>query len=91
LPKQCLLLHIITSLGGFFNNSKKDIQAILRQIFNLNISLGLISISEWKVSNKLENKYKELAEQAEKSQYLHLDETSSKLEREAWVVLGCSE
>ena len=68
---------IITSLGGFFNNSKRDIQSILSQILNLDISLGLISSSEARVSEKLENKYNELVELAENSQYLHLDESSA--------------
>jgi transposase len=68
---------IITSLGGFFNNSKRDIQSILSQIFNLDISLGLISSSEARVSDKLENKYNKLVEEAENSSYLHLDESSA--------------
>ena len=66
---------IITSLGGFFNNSKRDIQSILSQIFNLDISLGLISTSEARVSYKLESKYNELVEMAENSSYVHLDES----------------
>lgn len=68
---------IITSLGGFFNNSKRDIQSILSQIFNLDISLGLISNSEARVSAKLQDKYNELLETAENSNYLHLDESSA--------------
>ena len=68
---------IITSLGGFFNNSKRDIQLILSQIFNLNISLGLISNSEARVSDKLETKYNALVSMAESSEYLHLDESSA--------------
>jgi len=68
---------IITSLGGFFNNSKRDIQTILSQIFNLDISLGLVSSSEARVSAKLENKYNELVSKAEESEYLHLDESSA--------------
>ena len=68
---------IITSLGGFFNNSKREIQSILSQIFNLDVSLGLISSSEDRVSKKLESKYNELMDQAENSKFLHLDETSS--------------
>ncbi|WP_341763609.1 DUF6444 domain-containing protein [Candidatus Tisiphia endosymbiont of Beris chalybata] len=40
---------IIGSLGGFFNNSKRDIQQILSQIFNLDLSLGLISTSEGRI------------------------------------------
>ena len=69
---------ILTSLGGFFNNSKREIKAILNQIFNLDISLGLVSKSEGRVSVKLKNKYEELVLQAENSQYLHLDETGAK-------------
>lgn len=68
---------IITSLGGFFNNSKRDIQSILSQIFNLDISLGLVSSSEARVSGKLESKYNELVSIAENSRYLHLDESSA--------------
>lgn len=68
---------IITALGGFFNNSKREIQAILSQIFNLDISLGLISKSEARVSKKLESKYDGLLQQAQSSGYLHLDETSA--------------
>jgi transposase len=67
---------IIGSLGGFFNNSKREIQSILRQIFNLDISLGLISSSEARISNKLESKYQELRSLAASSEYLHIDETS---------------
>jgi len=68
---------IITSLGGFFNNSKRDIQTILSQIFNLDISLGLVSSSEARVSDKLKDKYNELVSIAEDSPYLHLDESSA--------------
>ena len=44
---------IVTSLTGFFNNSKRDVQMILSQIFNLDLSLGLISNTEGRVSTKL--------------------------------------
>lgn len=66
---------IIAALSGFFNNSKREVQSILSQIFNLDISLGLVSNSEARVSNKLEDKYNELVEMAENSSYLHLDES----------------
>ena len=68
---------IIATLGGFFNNSKREIQSILSQIFNLDISLGLISASEGRVSVKLEDKYNELMARAQNSDYLHLDESSA--------------
>lgn len=68
---------IISSLSGFFNNSKRDIQAILKQLFNLDISLGLISNTEDRISYKLADNYNELLNKVEESSYLHLDETSS--------------
>jgi hypothetical protein len=46
-------------------------------IFNLEISLGLISSSEARVSAKLEDKYNELVSKAEESPCLHLDESSA--------------
>jgi transposase len=61
---------IITSLSGYFNNSKREIKQILNQIFNLDVSLGLISTTEGRVSNKLAAKYSELLRQAEESSYL---------------------
>jgi transposase len=80
---------IITSLTGFFNNSKREVQDILSQIFNLDISLGLISNSEGRVSDKLKNKYDELLNQAKNSSYLHIDETGHNNQGKrywAWVV-----
>ena len=47
---------------------------ILSQIFNLDLSLGLISNTEGRVSVLLESKYNELVDQIEESSYLHLDE-----------------
>jgi transposase len=69
---------VIGAMGGFFNNSKRDLQQILSQIFNLDISLGLISKTEERVSASLENRYKNLLEEAEESSHLHMDETGHK-------------
>lgn len=77
--KQLLGSHatnIISVLTGFFNNSKREVQEILSQIFNLDISLGLISSSEGRLSKGLEAKYEDLKNQALNSDYLHMDETS---------------
>lgn len=68
---------IISALSGFFNNSKRDVQSILKQICNLDISLGLISNTENRIAMKLEEKYNELLDKLEESDYLHLDETSA--------------
>lgn len=67
---------IVTSLTGFLNNSKRDVKMILSQIFNLDLSLGLISNTEGRVCVLLERKYNELVDQVEESSYLHLDETN---------------
>ena len=69
---------IISSLSGFFHNSKRDVQQILHDVFNLPISLGLVSMSEKRVSQKLKSSYESLIEQIEDSSYLHIDETGHK-------------
>ncbi|WP_342271248.1 IS66 family transposase [Candidatus Tisiphia endosymbiont of Parasteatoda lunata] len=69
---------IISALSEFFNNSKREVQGILSQIFNLNISLGLISNTERRISNTLESNYNKLVELVKASSYVHLDETSAK-------------
>jgi transposase len=69
---------IISSLSGFFHNSKRDIQQVLKDIFHLPISLGLVSNTEKRVSQKLKSSYQALIEQMEDSPYLHIDETGHK-------------
>lgn len=69
---------VIGAMGGFFNNSKRDLQQILSQIFNLDISLGLISSTEKRVSKKLETSYNKLLTEAEESTHLYMDETGHK-------------
>jgi transposase len=44
---------IITCLNGFYHNSKRDVQTIVRDIFNLDISLGLISHTAKRVNKQL--------------------------------------
>ena len=69
---------IISSLSGFFHNSKRDVQQILKDFFHLPISLGLVSNTEKRVSQKLKSSYQDLVEQMEDSPYLHIDETGHK-------------
>lgn len=66
---------IISSLSGFFHNSKREIQHILRDLFHLDISLGLISHTERRTAQKMNSFYEELNHQIEESPYLHIDET----------------
>jgi transposase len=60
-------------LSGFFHNSKRDVQQILKDIFHLPISLGLVSNTEKRVRRNLKSSYEELV-----SAYLHIDKTGHK-------------
>jgi len=69
---------IITCLNGFYHNSKRDVQTILKDIFNLDISLGLISDTAKRVNKELAVSYQDLKEKITSSPYLHIDETGHK-------------
>jgi transposase len=69
---------IITALNGFYHNSKRDLQAIVKDIFNLDISLGLISNTAKRVNKQLEANYQGIKEKITSSPYLHIDETGHK-------------
>lgn len=64
---------VITALSGFYKNSEREIANIMKDIFNLNISIGSISNSEAMVASKCKEAY-ERVERA--SKVLHIDETS---------------
>lgn len=66
---------VISSFTGFFINSKREVQQILSNIFNLNVSLGLISNTEHRVSKKCVSEYEKIKEELQESEYLHIDET----------------
>jgi transposase len=79
---------IICALNGFCQNSKRETQAILKDIFNMPISLGLISDTAKRTSKQLEGYYNNIQEQIRASEYLHIDETSHKSKSEkgwAWI------
>jgi transposase len=67
---------IISALGGFYKNSKREIANILRDVFNLDISVGSISNSEERVIEKCETAYNGIMSEVKKSEVLHIDETS---------------
>lgn len=82
---------VVTALTGFLGNSKRDVQACLKSIFNLDISLGLLSKTEKRVSDHCESWYKELHEHLQDSAYLHIDETGHKNKGKrgwAWVMVN---
>lgn len=79
---------IICSLNGFFQNSKREVQGILKDIFNLPISLGLISKTAERVNQALEKEYSNIEKEIVSSGYLHIDETGHKMKGErgwGWI------
>ena len=67
---------IVGALTSFYKNSKRDVQNILQDVFNLNISLGSISNVEAKISGKCKASYEDLESQVCNSDIVHMDETS---------------
>jgi transposase len=66
----------IAALNGFYKNSKRETENILKNLFNLKISLGTISNSEARVSNLLKDAYEDIESELSYSKLLHIDETS---------------
>lgn len=79
---------IIASLNGFFHNSKREVQRILQDIFNLPISLGLVSATAKRVNDQLSSYYSKLEEQIRSSPFVHIDETGHRSQGKrgwAWI------
>lgn len=66
----------IAALSGFYKNSKREIADIMKDIFNLNISIGSVSNSEGRVASKCKEAYEQVEEEVKASKVLHIDETS---------------
>ncbi|WP_243553103.1 IS66 family transposase, partial [Candidatus Cardinium sp. cBcalN2] len=67
---------VISSLTAFYKNSKREVSYILKDIFNLDISLGSISNSEARVAAKCQGAYQAIEATIRKSKLVHIDETS---------------
>ncbi len=77
---------IITTLTGFFKNSKSEVQKILRDIFNLDLSIGTVSNTEKRVSEKCKATYEGYCADLKSSTYLHCDETgANKMGNKYWA------
>ncbi len=66
---------VISALTGFYKNSKQEVCHILKDIFNLDISIGSISNTEGRVATKCQAAYESIESAIRKSQVLHIDET----------------
>lgn len=49
---------VVASLSGFYKNSKREIANIMKDIFNMSISVGSVSNSEARVSSKCKEAYR---------------------------------
>lgn len=67
---------VIGALTGFYKNSKREVANILRDMFNVDISLGSISNSEYRIANKCAESYEDIELALSYSKMLHIDETS---------------
>lgn len=67
---------IIGSLTGFYKNSKREVADILKNIFNLQISVGSISNNEARIATKCLPSYEDIELELSYSKLLHIDETS---------------
>lgn len=67
---------VIASLTGFYKNSKQEVVNILKDVCNLDISIGSISNSEARISAKCKEHYEKIEQQVSESKVLHIDETS---------------
>ena len=84
----------VSALTGFFKNSKRETQMIMEEILGLKISLGTLSKTEERVSDKCETSYQELEERIQQSKLLHIDETGHRLGKKkgwAWVFANKSD
>lgn len=66
---------IIAMLTGYYSNSRREVQSIMKDIFNLTISLGLIPATEKRVSNKCEQAYNNMKDSLSDDAIIHMDET----------------
>nr|WP_253309758.1 transposase [Rickettsia endosymbiont of Ceutorhynchus assimilis] len=57
-------------------------------IFNLIISLGLVSNTERRVSKKCASEYEKMKEELQGSEYLHIDETGHRNQGKERLELG---
>lgn len=67
---------VIGALTGFYKNSKREVESILKDVFNLKISLGSVSNNEFRISEKCKDNYETIALNLSYADLLHIDETS---------------
>lgn len=83
---------IVSSLTGFYKNSKREVVSILKDIFNLHLSVGSISHLENKVAIRCQSIYEKIEHQVAQDPLVHMDETSHfHQEKRGWCWLFSSD
>jgi transposase len=67
---------VIGALTGFYKNSKREVEDILKSIFKVPISLGSISNSEARIAAECKEQYEDIELNLSYSKLLYIDETS---------------
>jgi len=76
---------LVSSLTAFYKNSKREVQSLLKDVFNLSLSVGTISSIESRVSDKCSSVYEDIEESLSWSPLIHIDETGhQKGEKRGW-------
>ena len=79
---------LVGTLTGMFNISKPNTQLILKQIFGIEICLGMVPKTENRVSEKCKGYYENVLEELKNSSYIHIDETSlqnTEVKKKSWI------
>src|SRR6266567_3646461 len=80
------LSAVTTLLSGCFRLSKREVQALLKALFNVEVSLGAVSDCEKEVSEALETAVDEAIAYAQAQPMANMDETGWKERRKlAWL------
>ncbi len=72
------LKTIIASLTSMFKGSKREVQAVLQNVFGVKIALGTVSNTERRVSEYCKDAYDQLVMEIKSSEQIHADETGHK-------------
>jgi transposase len=79
MPKTCFgprLSSVISSLTGKHHQSRRDVVALLDELFNIHVALGSVSNIEGRMSQALESPSTEAMQSVEAASVKHIDETS---------------
>lgn len=79
-------MALVSVLSGKYHLSKRSIEELLKDIFEMDIALGTVSATEGRVSEALREPVEEAKQYVQTQDVVHADETSHKMgNRKAWM------